>query len=155
MIARSASYVRTVLQNSSVCVCVCVCVRRIIDFCRKDMNPRHVLLSTDTLKTRFWRFQKKLQKLKLSFNTGLFGTNFRTTFWRTFGATLTKTWPIAIIVSAVCGWAQNECSRLWRQVHVVASDGLEDLDRNTRNAVTLRASCPAGKCLVIILLGYR
>ena len=40
----------------------CSCVRKIIDFCRKDMNPRHVLLSTDTLKTWFWRFQKKTSK---------------------------------------------------------------------------------------------
>ena len=50
IIARSASYVRTALQNLSS---VRACVRKIIDFCEEYMNPRHMLLSTETLKTRF------------------------------------------------------------------------------------------------------
>ena len=34
-------------------------VGKIIGFCREYMNPRHVLLSTETLKSWFWRLQKK------------------------------------------------------------------------------------------------
>ena len=58
--------------------------------------------------------EKKLQKVKLSFTTGLFGTNFGTRFWRTFGATLTKTSPVPITVWAACEWVQSDCSRMWR-----------------------------------------
>ena len=75
--ARSASYVRTLVQNSSVRVCVRVCVKKIIDFCREYMNPRHVLLSTETLKTCFGRFQKKTSKSQVK----LYHRPVRDQFW--------------------------------------------------------------------------
>ena len=58
VIARSASYVRTVVQNSSVRVFVCSSVRKIIDFCEEYMKGVRVLLSTGTLGLRFSRIQK-------------------------------------------------------------------------------------------------
>ena len=112
LIARSASYVRTLVQNSSVRSCV-----------RPEDNYFLSRVYEPTTRASvYWQFgnlilkvpEKKLQKVKLSFNTGMFGTNFGTRFWRTFGATLT--------------WDCDVRFMLLPQ--------------------TLRASCPAGKCLV-------
>ena len=56
IIARSASYVR---RYSKTHVSVRPFVRKIIDFCREYMNPGHVLEAIETLKSWFWRLQKK------------------------------------------------------------------------------------------------
>ena len=49
LVARSASYVRR-CRKTGVSVRP-PCVRIIIDFCRENMNPGHVLEATETLKT--------------------------------------------------------------------------------------------------------
>ena len=100
--ARSASYVRTLVQNSSVSVSVRPCVRKIITFCREYMNPRHVLLDSGVLETWFWRFQKKTTKSQVK----LYHGPVRDQFWD------------QVLANFWC----NVNMGLWRQFHVVASD---------------------------------
>ena len=66
------------------------------------MNPRHVLLSTGVLETWFWRFQKKTSKSQVK----LYHSPVRDQFWD------------QVLANFWC----NVNVRLWRQVHVVASD---------------------------------
>ena len=106
------SYAGSKLECSSVCPSVCLQDNYFLSrVCEPTTRaPGQCCFGNLILKVP----EKKLQKVKLSFTTGLFGTNFGTRFWRTFGATLTKTSPVPITVWAACEWVQSDCSRMWR-----------------------------------------
>ena len=57
---------------------VCTCVRIIIDFCEGYMNPWHMLLPIETLKTRF---SQNPRKVKLRLKDSLFGDPVLTLFF--------------------------------------------------------------------------
>ena len=72
-------------------------VRKIIEFCRKDLGGRHMLRSLGSLNYEFRGFWKKwnknLQKQALAFDYGMFRDSFWTPFWTTFVNLFSKLHP--------------------------------------------------------------